>query len=247
MKQLFIFIFSFYLTHNIFAQNFEYTEDTLSDTIHTHFTEDDSLKQIGKKDSVFTKHFPLFTEVSLSIDYGKILLLLTDFEDKIESWGQIVIKNKLAIIFGGGYAKLTPKEVYKNTAYFSEGVYYKVGLGYHFSVNNKTDLTLFVKYSATSFHDGGDILIISPSGLYKDYNRSFRRNNLSASSFEIGFLSETKIIKKLYIGFQLMYRHNIYYDKNFFPSIYSIPGYGRSIDRGIPALNLFLKYKFISF
>ena len=248
MKQLFFFIFSFLFIQSISAQNFEYKEDTLSQgTLYNTFIDGDSLKQIIKKDSVYKKNFPLLTEISLSIDYGKLLLLPTDFEKKVELWGQIVLKNKLAIIFGGGYAKLTPKEVYKNVAYFSEGWYYKIGLGYHFTVNTKTDLTLFMKYATTSFQDGGDILIISPSGLYQNYNRSFKRNNLSASSFEIGFISETKLIKKLYMGFQCMYRHNLQHDSALFPSVYSIPGYGRSIDKGIPALNLFLKYKFISF
>ena len=80
------------------------------------------------------------------------------------------------------------------------------------------------------------------SSFWDDFDGEFQRTGLEASWAEFYLGSESSVKGHLYFGFSFRMRFMIQAD-NFDPfQVYSIPGFGRSSDTIVPALNLYIKY-----
>ena len=99
-----------------------------------------------------------------------------------------------------------------------------------------------LKYGKSSFGDMGEFEI--GSELWENFQQGFDRNGLTADWGEIVIGSEMQFIPNLYMGWK--FRLRILNDfENFEPiPVYGIPGYGRTFDKTVPVLNLFLRYRF---
>ena len=91
------------------------------------------------------------------------------------------------------------------------------------------------------------------SGSQDDYSEQFERKNLEARWVEMVLTSESKVrlkksdpearINQLFsLGFHLRLRVMSSYDRFSPIDVYSVPGYGRTVNNPNLALNLFLKF-----
>lgn len=191
---------------------------------------------------VSNEYKPFLSSIAVSVDYGKFVGLFLDTESKYEFGGQLEIKDRIVLIGEYGFATLTPSRAYQNTDYESDGDYYRVGIGYKMDFTAKSNIYFSARYAMANYGDKGTIDITSASGIYDDLLEPFSRKDLSAQWFEVVLSSETKLWKSLYAGFHLRFRIMDKYDEQEPLDVYSIPGYGRTFDRTIPALNLYVKY-----
>lgn len=181
---------------------------------------------------------------SIYIDYGKLLTSPSNFETKYEGGIELLIKEKFPIILEVGSATLTPPSAYANGSYESNGNYYRVGAGIVSQIYPKNKLGISFRYGSSSFDENGTYAIESSSGKQDNYEREINRKNLSASWTELVVYSDRDLNDLFTIGLNIRFRMLNKYD-SFNPiDVYAIPGYGRSFDKIIPALNLFLKISF---
>lgn len=190
---------------------------------------------------------PLISSVSVITDYGKLFGQLLNTESKHEYGVLLEFKNKWVVAGEFGLAKLNPDGGYQNTNYESEGHYFRAGLGYKWDMSPKNNMYLTMRYAQASFSDNGVLDITSASGIYDNISEGFERKDLSARWYEAVLSSESRLGKGLYAGFHLRFRVMDKYDEQQPIDVYTIPGYGRSFDNTIPALNLYLKYAFERF
>jgi len=209
--------------------------------------ETDSLKaesnQKPIEDTIRVKTFyPLIRDVSFIVDYGKILGYLSGVEKKNEIGVQLGIKKNLMVIAEGGYSILNPNDSYVNADYQVRGRYFRLGLGLNKAITAENNLSLSLRYAMSDFEDQGTINVTSSSGLFEPYDESFSRKSLTASWYELVLGSEKKINTKLRLGFYFRLRIMAKYDEQTPYDVFSIPGYGRTFDKTVPAVNLFLRY-----
>lgn len=194
-----------------------------------------------------------FSGVEIILDYGKILTLPTKFENKYE--GGINLRFYEKIVFAGefGYAKIDPLKAYDNALYYTvEGTYLRIGLDYYLALDAKNFFYGGVRYGMSQFEDRGQFLI--DSEFWEDFQDEFGSTDLSATWYELVFGTETILqigkpdskihINKLFLGWKFRLRILGNFENREPPGIYTIPGYGRTFDKTIPALNLYLKYRF---
>jgi hypothetical protein len=181
---------------------------------------------------------------SLYLDYGKLFTIPVDFETKYEGGLELLFLEKFPLIVEVGQATLTPEGAYSNGTYQSEGFYYRVGAGYYSQFKPKNKIGLTVRYASSSFTENGRVFIESPSGSQGDFVQSIKRENLKASWYEVVVYSDRKLTGLFSIGMNLRLRILASYDEQSPVEVYSIPGYGRSFDKTIPAANFFLKVSF---
>ncbi len=193
-----------------------------------------------------------FIRPSVYFDYGKLITKLIDYEDKLEGAASLLILEQYELIGEAGRATLAPEESFTNGNYSSTGSYYRFGAGYLGTFKSVFAIGMGVRYGVSRFSDRGFIEIEGESGIENSYNRKFERNNLEARWWEVVVTSEKKIqFNKeapgawyndlLSIGFNLRMRFLVTYDQFSPIDVYSIPGYGKSIDKSTPVLNLFVK------
>lgn len=187
--------------------------------------------------------YPFFSDVSVVLDYGKILSIASDFESKGEIGLELGIKNRFFLSTEYGMSKLTPRKAYANANYESKGNYLRVGLGYRRMVSAKINMGFSFRYASAKFTDGGNIMIQSSSGLFDSVSEIFERKDVSANWYELVFNSESQLKKNLYAGLYFRIRFMDSYDKQTPLDIYTIPGYGRTFDKSVPVINLYLKYR----
>lgn len=185
---------------------------------------------------------PFLSSIAFSVDYGKLIGQFLKTESKYEFGGQFEFKDRFVLIGEYGFSTLNPNGAYQNTDYQSDGYYYRMGLGYKIDFTAKSNLYISARYASAEFKDQGTIDISSASGLYNDLIDPFRREGLSAQWFELVMSSETRLWKSLYAGFHFRFRILDKYDEQTPLDVYAIPGYGRTFDRTIPAVNLYIKY-----
>ncbi|WP_162555750.1 DUF6048 family protein [Reichenbachiella versicolor] len=190
---------------------------------------------------------PFFSSASFIYDYGKLAGLFLKTEMKQEVGAQIEFWNRLVLVGEFGTAKLEPNGAYQNANYISEGWYYRAGIGYKYDMNPKNNFALTLRYGQSFYGDKGRVEIFSKSGIHDDYVEPFNRENNTAYWYEVVLSSEKKIWKGLYTGFHMRLRVMGYYEQQQPLDVYSIPGYGRTFDNTIPAINLYLKYAFEMF
>lgn len=181
---------------------------------------------------------------SLYLDYGKLLTIPVDFETKYEGGLELLFMERFPLIVEVGQATLTPEGAYSNGTYESEGIYYRIGTGYYSQFLPKNKIGLTLRYAASTFTETGRIFIESPSGSQDDFIQNIKREDLKASWYEIVVYSDRKLSELFSIGLNLRLRILESYDEQEGVDVYSIPGYGRSFDKTIPAANFFLKVSF---
>lgn len=177
----------------------------------------------------------------IALDYGKILTIPSGFEKKMEIALGVTIKGKLQLIGELGYGNLTPKEAIKNGSYESDGIYYRAGLAYGGEFISKNYLSLGIMYGMSDFEDRGTVII--QSEVWGDNQEHFQRSGLTATWFEIILISEQKINNRILLGSKFRFRKLRSFENDYEPEVYSIPGYGQTFIKSIPAFNLFIKYR----
>ena len=210
----------------------------LSDSID--FSQD-SLKANAKvepEDTVELFHSGFY----IKLDYGKILTLPTKFESKLEGSVGFIVFKRFVLSGTYGQATLDPLKAYKNVEYYTiEGNYMKFGMDYYFAINPKNFMTLGARYAVGNYSDDGKFLI--DSDFFDDFEGEFGSNDLSATWLEIVMDTEMRIMKNMYLGAQFSLRIMIDFESREDIPVYAIPGYGRTFDKTVPAVSLFLKYK----
>ncbi|MFY0626864.1 MAG: hypothetical protein JXR07_11240 [Reichenbachiella sp.] len=191
--------------------------------------------------------YPFFSSGAILFDYGKLIGLALDTESKYEIGTQIDFKNKIIVVGEFGIATLEPNGAYQNASYSSEGYYYRFGLGYKYDMNPKNNFVFTARYGRSKYSDNGEVNIQSASRLFDPLVEPFDRETSIATWYELVLSSETRMWKGLYLGFHIRLRILDKYDEQEPLDVYSIPGYGRTIDKTIPALNLYVKYAFERF
>ena len=194
-------------------------------------------------DSVTVNSAP-FVKPALYIDYGKLLTLPSNIETKYEGGVELTFFGKFPLIVEVGQASLTPEGAYENGTYESEGLYYRVGLGYTGPFSTKNNIGISFRYARSTFNENGRIFIESPSGAQETFIQNINRSDLTASWYEVVLYSDRKLSDLFSIGLNLRFRILADYDEQTPIDVYAIPGYGRSFDDTIPAANFFLKVTF---
>ncbi|MEM6643319.1 MAG: DUF6048 family protein [Bacteroidota bacterium] len=187
-----------------------------------------------------------FLSVAPYFDLGKLLTLPTGFEQKNEGGVELRFYEHFSLYGELGISRLSPEDAYTNGSYESEGTYWRIGAGYIGPFDQEHNVGLSFRYAVANFEEQGSVFISSPSGVQGDFVARVERENLSASWAEIVFYSDQKLLENsdlFWFGVNIRLRILYRYDQQEPPDIYAIPGYGRSFDRTIPALNLFLKVK----
>ncbi len=204
----------------------------------------------GQNDTVEVHRKP-FTP-RLYWDYGKTALSWSNFETKTEFGLEILLFERIQLIGEGGTATLKPEKAFQNVEYTSQGQYFRIGAGYLANLSAKDRIGIGVRYGISNFEDEGLVSIDFQSDLNDVYTSQFNRKDLNASWYEIVLNSERKVHLNrsnpesilndiFHIGFLFRYRVLIEYTDQQPIDIYTIPGYGRTLDKRLPAINLFLK------
>lgn len=223
-------------------------EIKLSDSLQTDVQFDEA-SSIVAVDSM-PKRF--FSGVELAIDYGKILMLWTDFESKYEGGINFRFYERIVLAGEFGYAELNPLKAYDNTLYYTvKGPYVRLGLDYYGAYDPKSFYYAGMRYGMSVFEDEGMFLI--DSEYWEDYEEGFGSTDIAASWIEVVLGTETylKLSKKnkedpkskLLLGWKFRLRFLANFENREEPRIYSIPGYGRTFDQVVPAVNLYIKYR----
>lgn len=179
---------------------------------------------------------------SIVIDYGKLLAIPLGNETKYEVGIELLIKEKIPLIVEGGYASLTPSRVYSNGSYESEGLYARIGAGIYSQFQPKNKLGLVLMFGAASFEERATVDNDNTINIPRTLVASFDRKDISASWLELVLYSDRKINDLLSLGMKLRLRYLLLHDRFVPNELYAIPGYGRSFDTTIPAVNLFVKF-----
>lgn len=185
--------------------------------------------------------------VVLSIDYGKLLTIPTDFETKYEASAGFILFRRLTLEGTYGSGDLSPGGAYKNVESYSiNGEYYKAALLYKFTLNPNIPrefLYLGVGYAMSTYADRGRFLI--HGGLWEGYEETFGRQDMEAAWTEVYLITESYLNKKtqrILAGAKISLRIMDRFDTRESVPVYAVPGYGRTFDKTVPALNLYLKY-----
>jgi len=189
---------------------------------------------------------------SVYLDYGKVITKLAGFEDKLEGAVSLLFLEQYEVIAEVGTATLSPAESYTNGNYSATGNYYRFGGGYLGTFKSDFAIGLGARYGVSQFSDEGFIEIEGGSGIDNSYDRKIDRPDLEARWWELVVTSEKKLrfnkdnlsawYNELFaIGFNIRMRFLVTYTKESPIDVYSIPGYGKTIDKSTPAVNLFVK------
>lgn len=181
-----------------------------------------------------------YNRFEISIDYLKLVSLVSSGETKLEAGLGFISKINVGINIEVGYGEKTPDDFYKNAEYKSYGYYGRAGISYYYPFNQGVNFIIGVKYAMSQYQDEATFSILS--SLWDDYEGEFKREDLEASWAELILGSESALKGNLYFGFTFRLRFLIQAD-NFDPfEVYAVPGYGRPFDSFVPALNLYVKY-----
>lgn len=187
-----------------------------------------------------------FLTIGPYIDISKLLTIPTEFETKYEAGLELRFSERFSIYGEMGSATTSPKDAYTNGTYESSGTYFRLGLGYVGRFDPKHDIGISFRYGSSTFSEEGRIFITSPSGAQDDPPLRIERSDLTAQWWELVLYSDMKLFENsdlFWFGLNLRLRILDSYDIQDAPDVYAIPGYGRTFDKVIPAVNFFLKVK----
>ena len=226
------------------------------DTLQIDLSQQANIESAGQEaivvvDTIYQKKF--ISGVELAIDYGKLLTLWTKFESKLEGGLNIRFKERIVLASEFGYAELDPLKAYDNALYYTvRGPYARLGLDYYTSYDPKSFYYFGLRYGMSVFEDEGKFLI--DSDFWEDYGEEFGSTDITAAWWEIVVGTETYLnfLKKdpnspksrLLLGWKFRLRVLSDFENREEPTIYAIPGYGRTFDKTVPVLNLYVKYRF---
>lgn len=204
-------------------------------------TQSDSLvAATARPEPADTTGSSFISRMEISFDYLKLLSFVFPAENKVEGGFHIVTKPNIGISFEAGYAAKMPEDHIRNADYKVEGLYYRFGLNYVFPFNPSTNFYIGARYGISNYQDEATYTI--ESSLWDPYQDSFSRTGLSAQWAEMIAGTEEQFRGNFYFGFIFRFRAMINFD-NFDPvEVYAVPGYGRTMDKTVPALNLYIKY-----
>ena len=179
--------------------------------------------------------------IELYIDYLKLMGMAFPSQKKAEMGVKILTGIYLGLFFEGGYALITPEDYIYNGAYEVTGYYGRLGVSYNYEFLPNANFYAGLSYAQSRYEDEATIQI--QSSLWDDYNQKYTRQSLEAQWAEVILGSESRWKGNFYLGFMVRLRLMISND-NFTPiEVYTIPGYGRSFSKAVPALNLYIKYR----
>ncbi len=207
-------------------------------------TKEDRKEQKALEDSLRKLDRPFLRDFGLYVDYGKFIGFIVDFEQKNEIGARLTFGNNVFIGGEYGWGTVTPPDAYENTSYEVSGNYLRLTAGLIKALTPKTNIGLGLAYSNGTYADMGTPEIESPSGLFEVENEPFARENIKATWYEFNILSESRLVRNLYLGLILRFRVMGDYDQQEPLDIFTLPGYGRTFDKTLPAANLFIRYQF---
>jgi hypothetical protein len=176
-------------------------------------------------------------------DYGKLLTIATDFETKYEFGIGYQLKNHFQPTFRYGMAKLEPSSAIQNGTYLSEGQYWRAGLNYVIPFDAVNSFYIGVNYGSSKFEDSGTYEV--KSELWPTFTDSFERKDLEADWFEAVLGSEKTMLNgHVKLGGLFGVRFINSRSQFEFIDVYAIPGYGRTLDKTVPFVNVYVKYQF---
>lgn len=192
---------------------------------------------------------------SIYLDYGKLATYPLSFESKFEVGAELLFKEKIPMIVEFGTATLNPTKVYANGSYQAQGVYFRVGSGFYSQWKPKNKIGLTARYGSSTFDEEATISSDSPINIETSLSDSYQRSDVTASWLELVLYSDAKMftaakfedsfLKDVFVvGMNIRFRYLLNYDLQTPDDVYAIPGYGRSFDDHLPAVNLFLKVSF---
>ncbi len=190
--------------------------------------------------------------VELAIDYGKLLLLWTDFESKYEAGLNLRFYERYVLAVEAGTSELNPLKAYDNALYYTvNGSYARVGLDYYTAYDPKSFYYAGFRYGMSMFEDEGKFNI--GSEFWEDYQQGFGSKDITATWAEIVLGTETYLkfskkknadpTSKFLLGWKFRLRVLMDFENRELLRIYSIPGYGRTFDNVVPAVNFYVKYR----
>ena len=186
--------------------------------------------------------------IILATDYGKLVTTAAKLDSRYEFNLGIQFTKHIRFTADYGYAQLSPSNAIENGIYISTGNYYRAGLDYLINISPKTHLSLGSMYASSAFIDEGAVEI--KSEIWPSLNERFERDGFSANWVEFVLTSESSIFNKetgfisnLYWGIKVRLRIMIEKPTPEQLDIYAIPGFGRTFNNLVPALNLFAAYK----
>jgi len=202
-----------------------------------------SIVNVEKKQKKDTIDYPFISAVSVYFDYPKIFSFFTEFENKAEIGLELQILKHLYLRGEFGRGRIRPQDFYKNADYEVSGNYTRGGIDYRKTIGLSSNLILGVNYGSSFFNDKGKVQIESPSGLHNSLEAKFEREKLRGNWIEMTFGTESHMGKTLYLGFTFRVRKLLNYDKFDGLDVFAVPGYGRTFDNYVPAINLYMKYR----
>lgn len=208
----------------------------------------DSLQMETEADTVLVQPNEKRIAIILGADYGKLATTAFNLDTKYEFNASVVFFDKLRVNVDYGHGALQPKNAIENGTYTSTGDYYRGGLDYQFTLAPKTFLSLGGMYASSSFSDEGEVQI--QSDIWPSLDQSFTRSDFTSQWAEFVLTSEKTIVNResgffanLYIGIKLRLRFMIERPEPENFDVYAIPGYGRTFNDVVPAINLFVAYR----
>lgn len=182
--------------------------------------------------------------VFITLDYGKLATYPFSFEQKMEAGFGFRIGKHFTPVVYAGLATLEPENEIKNGDYISEGWFVRAGLEYFIQLDPRNSLILGLRYGMSSFDETLKYTI--GSDLFPDITDTATRTGLSASWAEVVFGSDMRLGEsRFYLGGYFTLRIMVERDTFEPADTFRIPGYGRTIDKTVPALQLYLKFSLI--
>ncbi len=197
--------------------------------------------QAAKDTEEVSTYNPKTQGLFIGIDVGKLTSFVLPFELKYEGFIGYQYKKSFLFSVEAGSGDLTPN-AYRNGQYQSQGIYWRAGPDYLISVNPRNSVYFGFRYAQSSFRDEGTFTV--SSDLWPDVEESYSRDALSAVWGELVLGSEANVNDHLRFGWKFRVRFMFDFSEVDTFEIFAIPGYGRTVDKSIPALNLYLRYIF---
>ena len=184
-------------------------------------------------------------------DYGQTLMLWQENSKKHEGGLEWLLFDKMQIFAETGYMKINSNIIYKNIDYLNEGHFYRLGLGYLGYLDEINRLGLGIGFAQSKFKDEGMIYMNSET-INSPLRDNFKRFELEATWVEIVLNSEKQLKPKknmpesywnklFSIGIMIRYKILLDYPVYQPIEVFSIPGYGRLLNKRTLGFNLFLK------
>ena len=206
--------------------------------------EEIGLEENDVQDSIAMAYSKNPFAIQIGLDILKLGTFALDKETKYE--GQVGIGYKrLTIVVEAGHGYYASALAYKNSDNYSvEGDYYRIGLDYAFNIGAKNQILLGLRYGTSTFGHQGTFAVYSE--LWDNYRTAIpasESTGATATWGEVILGSQTNIARNLHFGWYFRLRKMLERTTYEPIDIFYVPGYGKSIDGSVPAINLFLKYR----